>query len=92
MITIKLITEDFKGSDYSDPCGCPLFKALTKLGYNITSVAGLGEVDTEKGFISVYNMSFWNSRIATPLIQKANNGEEVFYELEIDDSKLIKSE
>ena len=37
---ITLITKDFKGSNYIDDTDCPLFRALSRLGYPVVSVGG----------------------------------------------------
>ena len=84
---IKLITEDFKGSDYIDSTDCPLFRAMKRLSYPVHNVGGALDpeaIDENNKIIATFDNKLWNGSIAYPLIDKADQGEEVEYELEIN--------
>jgi hypothetical protein len=81
---IKLITEDFKGSSYSSSTNCPLAKALKRLLPDKQFIVlGLSVYLNDFRDRFMFNLLLWNSITVQKLIDKANNGEEVCYELDI---------
>jgi hypothetical protein len=81
---INLITEDFKGSRYTNIEDCPLVRALKRYFPNKRRIVA-SDSFVRFGIRTIYDFDYadWDSHMVEELIDKANAGETVEYQLEI---------
>lgn len=87
---IKIITKDFKGARYGSPIDCPLYRALARLFPNRYFRVGgvtIGEYSNLSGKQKLNELHIpfeWLPNTVDNLINKADMGEQVEYELQLD--------
>lgn len=80
---VNLITEDFIGARFIETRGCPLYKALKRMGYPCARIGGT-ILNLSDDLINSHSIpDTWHSDLVKELISKADAGEEVNYTIEL---------